>query len=69
MNWTSYFLEFGNWKNVKPNPQNKVYYYKFKNTKTSSIQNIVIVLTGAPDRMKVLINKIDCGVLNKALTE
>ncbi len=68
-NWTSYFLAFGNWKNIKLNKEFNCYYYKFKNTKTSSIQNIVIVLTGAPDRMKELMNKIDWVVLNKALTD
>ncbi len=67
-NWTSYFLAFGNWKSVKPDKYNKCYYYKFKNTKTSSIQNIVIVMTGAPDRMKELMNKLDWKALNGVLT-
>ena len=68
-NWTSYFLAFGNWKNIKLNKEFNCYYYKFKNTKTSSIQNIVIVMTGAQDRMKELMHKIDWSVLNKALTD
>lgn len=68
-NWISYFLAFGNWKGLKYNNEFNCYYYKFRNTKTSSIQNIVIVMTGAPDRMKELMNKIDWSVLNKALTE
>ena len=68
-NWTSYFLAFGDWKDLKYNNEYNCYYYKFKNTKTSSIQNIVIVITGAPDRMKELMNKIDWSVLNKGLTD
>ncbi len=67
--WTTYYLAFGNWKSIKMDKEFKCYYYKFKKTKTASIQNIVIVLTGAPDRMKELMNKIDWSVLNKALTE
>jgi hypothetical protein len=39
------------------------------NSKTSSIQNIVIAMTGEQDRMKELMNKIDWCVLNKALTD
>lgn len=65
----TYFLAFGNWKNIKLDTKFNYYYYKFKNTKTPSIQNIVIVLTGAPDRMKELMNKIDWSVLNNALTK
>ncbi len=67
--WTTYYLAFGNWKSIKMDKEFKCYYYKFKKTKTSSIQNIVIVLTGAPDRMKELMNKINWSVLNKVLTQ
>ena len=67
--WTTYYMAFGNWKGIKKDKEFKCYYYKFKKTKTSSIQNIVIVLTGAPDRMKELMNKIDWSVLNNALTD
>ncbi len=68
-NWTSYFLAFGDWKNIKQNKEFNCYYYNFNKTKTASIQNIVIVITGAPDRMKELMNKIDWSVLNKFLTQ
>ena len=42
---------------------------KFKDTPKSSVQNIVIIMTGAQDRMKELMNKINWSVLNKALSE
>jgi len=65
----SYYIAFGNWKSAKWSTGQKAYYYKFKNTPKPSIQNIVIIMTGAQDRMKELMNKIDWSVLNKALTE
>ena len=64
----SYYISFGNWKKAKWNADDNLYDFKFKNTKTPSIQNIVIIMTGAQDRMKELMNKIDWSVLNKALT-
>ena len=65
----SYYIAFGNWKSAKWSDSQKVYYFKFKDTPKSSVQNIVIVMTGAQDRMKELMNKIDWSVLNKALSE
>jgi len=64
----SYYIAFGNWKNAEWNSDDNAYFFKFKNTKSSSIQNIVIVMTGAQDRMKELMHKINWSVLNKALT-
>ena len=65
----SYYIAFGNWKTAKWNADDNLYDFKFKDTKTPSIQNIVIIMTGAQDRMKELMKKIDWSVLNKALTE
>ncbi len=63
----SYFIAFGDWKSAKWNAEDNLYDFKFKDTKTPSIQNIVIIMTGAQDRMKELMQKIDWSVLNKAL--
>jgi hypothetical protein len=64
----SYYIAFGNWKSAKWSDSQKVYYFKFKDTPKSSVQNIVIIMTGAQDRMKELMHKIDWDVLNNALT-
>lgn len=63
----SYYIAIGNWQNAKWSTGEKAYYYKFKNTPKPSIQNIVIIMTGAQDRMNELIHKINWSVLNKAL--
>jgi hypothetical protein len=63
----SYYIAFGDWKSAKWNADDNLYDFKFKNTNTPSIQNIVIIMTGAQDRMKELMNKIDWSVLNKAI--
>jgi hypothetical protein len=63
----SYYIAFGDWKSSKWNADDNLYDFKFKNTKTPSIQNIVIIMTGARDRMKELMNKLDWSVLNKAI--
>jgi hypothetical protein len=63
----SYYIAFGDWKSAKWNADDDLYDFKFKDTKTPSIQNIVIIMTGARDRMKELMNKIDWSVLNKAI--
>lgn len=63
----SYYIAFGNWKSAKWNSNDNLYDFNFKDTKTPSIQNIVIIMTGAQDRMKELMSKIDWSVLNKAI--
>ena len=65
----SYYIAFGNWKDAEWSTDEKAYYYKFKDTAKPSIQNLVIIMTGAQDRMKELMHKIDWSVLNKALTD
>ena len=67
--FTSYYIAFGNWKSAKWNADDYLYDFKFKDTKTPTIQNIVIIMTGAQDRMKELMTKIDWSVLNKAIAE
>ena len=63
----SYYIAFGDWKTAKWNADDSLYDFKFKNTKTPSIQNLVIIMTGAQDRMKELIRTLDWSVLNKAI--
>jgi hypothetical protein len=65
----SYYIAFGNWKSAKWSSDLKAYFYKFKDTPKPTVQNIVIIMTGAQDRMKELMHKINWSVLNKALTD
>ncbi len=65
----SYYIAFGNWKSAKWSDSQKAYYFKFKDTPKSSVQNIVIIMTGAQDRMKELMKTIDWSVLNKAILQ
>ena len=67
-NWNSYFIFFGNWKNVEQNSTG--YTYKFKHGSGSHyIDNAVVVLTGVESRIKELLTKINWQNLNKILSE
>lgn len=65
--WKSYFIAFGNWKTARWNAADHLHEFRFARCSSPCIQNIVVVMTGAPDRMKELMGKIDWNVLNEAL--
>jgi len=66
--WNSYFIAFGRWKNARLDQANDTRRFGFEHAVgSSSIENIVVVLTGAKDRVKELLTNIDWQVLNKVI--
>lgn len=65
----SYVLAFGNWENAKHNANLNEYYFKFRHSPgTPYIENIVIILSGPPERLKELLKATDWKSVNDGLT-
>ncbi len=68
-NWDSYFLAFGNWQDAKENNEG-VYSYKFKLRENSHrIENFVVVLTGAKQRINEPMTKTDWSIFKKEILD
>ncbi|HEY5406180.1 MAG TPA: hypothetical protein VIJ92_03795 [Ginsengibacter sp.] len=65
----SYVLIFGKWEQARFNASLHEYYFKFKHPPgTPYIENIVIILSGAPGPLKELLTTIDWENVNEGLT-
>ncbi len=65
----SYVLAFGKWENAKYNANLNEYYFKFGHPPgTPYIENIVIILSGPPDRLQELLKTTDWKSVDEGLT-
>jgi hypothetical protein len=66
---SAYVLVFGNWQTAKWDAGNKWYRFHFAHPQnTPYIENIVIQIFGADDRIKKLLKTIDWNMANEGMT-
>lgn len=65
----SYILAFGSWSQMNWDDKNHGYHFKFAHPQnTAYIENIEILVSGAPDRLEELLHSVDWKQVNDALT-
>jgi len=65
----SYILAFGSWSQMNWDDKSHTYHFKFAHPQnTAYIENIEILVSGAPDRLEELLHSVDWKQVNDALT-
>jgi hypothetical protein len=66
---SAYVLLFGNWQGLKWDADNSAYHFHYAHPQnTPFIENVVIQIYGADDRIQELLNKIDWNSVNAGIT-
>jgi hypothetical protein len=66
----AYVLLFGNWQGLKYSAEHNAYQFHFAHPQnTPFIENIVIQIYGADDRIQELLKKIDWNAVNEGVTK
>jgi hypothetical protein len=64
---SSYWLLFGNWSSAKPGQYGLNFHFTYPN-KTPYIENIVIIIFGADDRIQELLKTVNWSEVQNGLT-